>query len=229
MTTRRARIAARIYHGNPSMTVAPRHHDDARRRWQTSRVAPFDYTGDPDRIVVDLSGAHIWDAFSVAALDALNTKYATAASRCRSSVSTRPAPASTKTWPANSALAPNHRQARCGNDRTAHADRRSRRASRTEHPHHPSLRGSRPRRAVGTQRRRFRLYTEVDLDRLRVIKRMKPLGSTVDEMRDLLTTLESCTGWSSVLLRLVRPVMPALVVSRWVCGVPRLRYAGARQ
>jgi MerR family copper efflux transcriptional regulator len=38
---------------------------------------------------------------------------------------------------------------------------------------------------------RFRLYTETDLDRLRVIKRMKPLGFTLDEMRDLLTTLDS--------------------------------------
>ena len=38
---------------------------------------------------------------------------------------------------------------------------------------------------------RFRLYTETDLDRLRVIKRMKPLGFTLDEMRDLLTILDS--------------------------------------
>lgn len=32
----------------------------------------------------------------------------------------------------------------------------------------------------------FRLYTRVDLDRLAVIKRMKPLGFTLEEMRDLL-------------------------------------------
>jgi SulP family sulfate permease len=38
-------------------------------------VYQFDYAGDPDRIVVDLSGAHIWDASSVAALDAITTKY----------------------------------------------------------------------------------------------------------------------------------------------------------
>lgn len=36
----------------------------------------------------------------------------------------------------------------------------------------------------------FRLYTEPDLDRLRVVKRMKPLGFTLDEMRDLLTILD---------------------------------------
>ncbi|MFF4150294.1 MerR family transcriptional regulator [Streptomyces sp. NPDC001651] len=32
----------------------------------------------------------------------------------------------------------------------------------------------------------FRLYTEADVDRLTVIRRMKPLGFTLDEMRELL-------------------------------------------
>lgn len=39
-------------------------------------VARFDYAGDPDRVVIDLSGARVWDASSVAALDAITTKYA---------------------------------------------------------------------------------------------------------------------------------------------------------
>ncbi|WKV76053.1 SulP family inorganic anion transporter [Streptomyces sp. PCS3-D2] len=39
-------------------------------------VGRFGYASDPDRIVIDLSGAHIWDASSVAALDAIETKYA---------------------------------------------------------------------------------------------------------------------------------------------------------
>ncbi|WP_282699816.1 SulP family inorganic anion transporter [Streptomyces sp. CC219B] len=39
-------------------------------------VGQFDYAGDPDKVVVDLSAAHIWDASSVAALDAIETKYA---------------------------------------------------------------------------------------------------------------------------------------------------------
>jgi SulP family sulfate permease len=38
-------------------------------------VYQFDYGNDPDQIVVDMSGAHIWDASSVAALDAITTKY----------------------------------------------------------------------------------------------------------------------------------------------------------
>lgn len=36
----------------------------------------FDYGGDPDRVVIDLSRAQIWDASSVAALDAVEAKYA---------------------------------------------------------------------------------------------------------------------------------------------------------
>ncbi|MDQ0718342.1 SulP family sulfate permease [Streptomyces luteogriseus] len=39
-------------------------------------VGRFRYATDPDRVVVDLSAAHIWDASSVAALDAVETKYA---------------------------------------------------------------------------------------------------------------------------------------------------------
>ncbi|TLQ48695.1 SulP family inorganic anion transporter [Streptomyces marianii] len=39
-------------------------------------VGRFDYAGDPDRVVIDLSAAHVWDASSVAALDAIETKYA---------------------------------------------------------------------------------------------------------------------------------------------------------
>ncbi|MGK5683306.1 SulP family inorganic anion transporter [Actinoplanes sp. URMC 104] len=38
-------------------------------------VHQFDYAGDPAHVVVDLSAAHIWDASSVAALDAVTTKY----------------------------------------------------------------------------------------------------------------------------------------------------------
>ncbi|MGI5427743.1 SulP family inorganic anion transporter [Streptomyces sp. CA-179760] len=39
-------------------------------------VGQFDYATDPDKVVVDLSAAHVWDASSVAALDAVETKYA---------------------------------------------------------------------------------------------------------------------------------------------------------
>ncbi|WP_392896215.1 SulP family inorganic anion transporter [Streptomyces sp. LN699] len=38
-------------------------------------VGRFDYAGDPDKIVIDLSATHVWDASSVAALDAIETKY----------------------------------------------------------------------------------------------------------------------------------------------------------
>ncbi|MGA5418160.1 SulP family inorganic anion transporter [Streptomyces pseudogriseolus] len=39
-------------------------------------VGRFSYATDPDRVVIDLSAAHVWDASSVAALDAVETKYA---------------------------------------------------------------------------------------------------------------------------------------------------------
>ncbi|MCC3765140.1 SulP family inorganic anion transporter [Glycomyces sp. TRM65418] len=36
----------------------------------------FDYDGDPDKVVIDLSDAHVWDASTVSALDAVEAKYA---------------------------------------------------------------------------------------------------------------------------------------------------------
>ncbi|MBB5936571.1 SulP family inorganic anion transporter [Streptomyces zagrosensis] len=38
-------------------------------------VYQFDYANDPDDVVIDLTDAHIWDASSVAALDAIENKY----------------------------------------------------------------------------------------------------------------------------------------------------------
>ena len=46
-------------------------------------VYQFDYAGDPDDIVIDLSGSHVWDASTVAALDAVETKYAAKGKRVR--------------------------------------------------------------------------------------------------------------------------------------------------
>ncbi len=39
-------------------------------------VDQFSYVDDPARVVIDLSRSHVWDASSVAALDAIETKYA---------------------------------------------------------------------------------------------------------------------------------------------------------
>lgn len=36
----------------------------------------FDYAEDPRRVVIDLTDSHIWDASTVAALDAITAKYA---------------------------------------------------------------------------------------------------------------------------------------------------------
>ncbi|WP_019202444.1 MerR family transcriptional regulator [Tsukamurella sp. 1534] len=40
----------------------------------------------------------------------------------------------------------------------------------------------------------FRLYTPADVDRLMVIRRMKPLGFTLEQMRDLLAALDTLEG-----------------------------------
>lgn len=39
----------------------------------------------------------------------------------------------------------------------------------------------------------FRLYTEPDIERLDLVKRMKPLGFQLEEMRDLLAVLDPST------------------------------------
>ncbi|NQU36837.1 MAG: STAS domain-containing protein, partial [Actinobacteria bacterium] len=39
-------------------------------------VFQFDYANDPDNVVIDMSDAHIWDPSTVAALDSIETKYA---------------------------------------------------------------------------------------------------------------------------------------------------------
>ncbi|MCK6211386.1 SulP family inorganic anion transporter [Georgenia sp. EYE_87] len=46
--------------------------------WASSNdlVYQFDYAGDPENVVIDLSDSHIWDASTVATLDAITTKYA---------------------------------------------------------------------------------------------------------------------------------------------------------
>lgn len=36
----------------------------------------FDYTGDPDTVIIDMHESHIWDASTIAALDAVSAKYA---------------------------------------------------------------------------------------------------------------------------------------------------------
>jgi SulP family sulfate permease len=38
-------------------------------------VYQFDYAGDPGHVTIDLTDAHVWDASTVAALDAVTTKY----------------------------------------------------------------------------------------------------------------------------------------------------------
>ncbi|MFE6161531.1 SulP family inorganic anion transporter [Streptomyces sp. NPDC056486] len=77
-------FAKRVAH-HAEMTAVPDHHDGKVTYSVTGAlffasandlVGRFDYAGDPDKVVIDLTAAHIWDASSVAALDAIGTKYA---------------------------------------------------------------------------------------------------------------------------------------------------------
>jgi DNA-binding transcriptional MerR regulator len=43
----------------------------------------------------------------------------------------------------------------------------------------------------GRTRGGFRLYTDADIERLRLVKQMKPLDFTLEEMRDLLETFDA--------------------------------------
>jgi SulP family sulfate permease len=77
-------FARRVAH---LVTVTPTDEPDGSRRYvvrgalffasTNDMIGQFDYAGDPDRVVVDLSGAHVWDASSVAVLDAIEHKYGT--------------------------------------------------------------------------------------------------------------------------------------------------------
>ena len=77
-------FARRVAHFT-SVTRQDTGDDDGQRVYQVEGelffassndlVYQFDYTGDPEDIVIDVSKAHIWDASTVAALDAVQTKY----------------------------------------------------------------------------------------------------------------------------------------------------------
>jgi len=78
-------FARRVAHLTEVIDVA---HPDADTRVYAVRgelffassndlIYQFDYAGDPKNVVIDLSESHIWDASTVATLDAITTKYAT--------------------------------------------------------------------------------------------------------------------------------------------------------
>jgi sulfate permease, SulP family len=77
-------FARRVAH---LVTVTSRTEDDGTRVYavqgamffasSNDLVHHFDYAGDPGTVVVDLSAAQVWDASTVAVLDAITHKYAT--------------------------------------------------------------------------------------------------------------------------------------------------------
>ena len=72
-----ARVTRTLVEGADGETVA-HYRVDGELLFASSNdlTTQFEYTEDPERVVVDLSASHIWDVSSVAALDAIVTKYA---------------------------------------------------------------------------------------------------------------------------------------------------------
>ncbi|GAA2164546.1 SulP family inorganic anion transporter [Pedococcus bigeumensis] len=76
-------FARRVAHFTQVVDIA--HPDDDTRVYavigelffasSNDLVYQFDYVGDPTNVVIDLSQSHIWDASTVATLDAITTKY----------------------------------------------------------------------------------------------------------------------------------------------------------
>jgi SulP family sulfate permease len=76
-------FARRVAHFTQVIHVA--HPDDDTRVYavvgelffasSNDLVYQFDYVGDPKNVVIDMSDSHIWDASTVATLDAIETKY----------------------------------------------------------------------------------------------------------------------------------------------------------
>ncbi|MFH8487212.1 SulP family inorganic anion transporter [Streptomyces longisporoflavus] len=82
--TAMAVFAKRVAH-HAEVTAVPDHHEGNVTYSVTGAlffasanelVGRFDYAGDPDKVVIDLTAAHVWDASSVAALDTIAAKYA---------------------------------------------------------------------------------------------------------------------------------------------------------
>ncbi|GMA29850.1 SulP family inorganic anion transporter [Arenivirga flava] len=75
-------FARRVAHF-ATVTLVARDDDEARYRVEgelffassNDLVQQFDYAADPASIVIDLSGSHVWDASTVAALDAVAERY----------------------------------------------------------------------------------------------------------------------------------------------------------
>src|SRR5699024_10204368 len=79
-------IARRVAHFT-SVTRLDASDDDGQRVYavrgelffasSNDLVYQFDYAGAPDDVVIDMTNAHVWDASTVATLDAIRHKYAT--------------------------------------------------------------------------------------------------------------------------------------------------------
>lgn len=73
----------------------------------------------------------------------------------------------------------------------------------------------------------FRLYTADDIDRLRVVKTLKPLGLSLEEMRDLLESVDQVANGADQRARADLQASIELALER--CEVMQQRLAAARE
>lgn len=67
--------AGHVGHGPDGGEVIDTVHGELFFGSSSDLVEQFDYVHDPARVVIDMSGSHVWDASSVTALDAVTHKY----------------------------------------------------------------------------------------------------------------------------------------------------------
>ena len=150
--------------------------------WSTSSTTPATRTN----VVIDLSDSHIWDASTVAALDAIEPEVPTRKGKTVEIIGLNEA--------SHGVARQAHRAAATGpTDRRSHggqlqigevAERTGLSMRTMRHYEEDGLVAPSARSDGG-----FRLYTEDDIARLHAIRRMKPLGFTLEEMRELLDSL----------------------------------------
>ena len=168
-------------------------------------VYQFDYADDPQNVIIDLSEAQIYDSSTVAALDAIVLKYHNKGKHVEIVGMNEPSAKwhdaqrqprrRSLTWPhdpTRTMTVGSRRGVRRIATRTA--DEQMHQIGEVAEAVGLSLRTIRYYEEAGLvppsgrSTGGFRLYTDADIDRLRLVKHMKPLDLTIDEMRDLLVT-----------------------------------------
>ncbi len=142
----------------------------------------FDYVNDPQRVLIDFSHAHVWTRRRSPRWTPSSATTPATARRSRSPGSTPPAPNCTERSPGRWRQRTDAGQALDASLHIGEVAERVGLSLRTVRYYEEQGLFAPAGRTDGG----FRLYTEAEVDRLLLIKQMKPLGFTVQQMRELL-------------------------------------------